>query len=54
LNDTIHVIYQVLKGGDSTIRIIITDPLNNIVFIRNGSSFGWYDEKHSKVPGKEI
>ena len=53
MDDTIHVIYQVLKGGDSHIRVFITDPVGNITFIKADSQFGWYDEERSKVPGKK-
>ena len=47
------MIYQVLKGGDSNIRAIITNPMGNITFARANSQFGWYDEEGSKVPGNE-
>ena len=52
LHDTIHVIYQVLKGGDSNIRAIITDPFGNATFADATSPFGWYDEESAKAPGK--
>ncbi|UJR30932.1 hypothetical protein I4U23_018444 [Adineta vaga] len=51
LHDTIHVVYQVLKGGDSNVRTIITDPLGNITFSSAMSPFGWYDEESAKVAG---
>ena len=53
LHDTIHVVYQVLKGGDSKIRAIIIDPLNNMTYFNPANEFGWYDEEAAKVEGKE-
>jgi hypothetical protein len=51
LNDTVHVIYQVVKGGDFAIRATITDPDKNIVFSQEDAPFGWYDEEHANVSG---
>ena len=51
-NDTMHVIYQVLKGGDSLVRVKISDPLGKAVFSQANSPFGWYDEENLKVEGK--
>ncbi|CAF2499512.1 unnamed protein product [Rotaria sp. Silwood2] len=51
LEDTIHAIYQVLRGGDSLIRVTITDPLGRTAYTQANSPFGWYDEEHSKVAG---
>jgi len=48
------VIYQVLKGGNTHIRTIITNPVGNITFARANSPFGWYDEESSTTPGEEI
>ncbi|CAF0852626.1 unnamed protein product [Adineta ricciae] len=53
LHDTIHVVYQVLKGGDSKIRAIIIDPVHNITYFNPKNEFGWYDEEAAKVAGKE-
>ncbi|CAF3656323.1 unnamed protein product [Adineta steineri] len=50
-HDTIHVIYQVLRGGDSNIRVVIQDPIGNITFFSPKQSFGWYDVEKSKIPG---
>ncbi|CAF1664743.1 unnamed protein product [Adineta ricciae] len=51
LHDTIHVVYQVLKGGDSKIRAIIIDPVHNITYFNPKNEFGWYDEEAAKVAG---
>ncbi|CAF4647358.1 unnamed protein product [Rotaria socialis] len=51
LNDTIHVIYQVLKGGNSVMRAIITDPLNTIIYSQPNHQFGWYNQDYVVIPG---
>lgn len=52
INDTLHVIYQVLRGGNSQIRVIIHDPLGEIAYSRTGSPFGWYNYDRLTLGGK--
>ena len=51
LNDTIHVIYQVLRGGDFNVDMIINDPLGNTVFTQPNVGFGWYSDQSLKIAG---
>ncbi|CAF0940901.1 unnamed protein product [Rotaria sp. Silwood1] len=51
LDDTIHVIYQVLRGGDSLIRVTVTNSLGRLAYTQANTAFGWYDEENSKVAG---
>ncbi|CAF4412387.1 unnamed protein product [Rotaria magnacalcarata] len=51
LNDTIHVIYQVLRGGNSVMRAIITDPLNVVIYSQPNHQFGWYNQDYVVIPG---
>lgn len=53
VNDTVHVIYQVLRGGNSQIRAIFTDPLGEIAYSRAGSAFGWYNYDRLTLGGKK-
>lgn len=52
LNDTIHVIYQVVKGFDNYVRASIADPVSKLVFIQVAEPFGWYSEESTRVPGR--
>ncbi|CAF3468676.1 unnamed protein product [Rotaria sp. Silwood1] len=40
LDDTIHVIYQVLRGGDSLIRVTVTNSLGRLAYTQANTAFG--------------
>lgn len=54
LNDTIHVIYQVVKGFDNYVRASIADPVGTVVFTQVAEPFGWYSEERNNIPGIDL
>ena len=50
-NDTIHVIYQVLKGGDYYITANIKGPSGDVVFTQRDTAIGWYEESRVAIAG---
>ena len=54
LNDTIHVIYQVVKGFHNYVRATIADPVGTVVFTQVDEPFGWYSEERNNLPGIDL
>lgn len=54
LNDTIHVIYQVVKGFDNYVRANIADPVGKLVFTQVAEPFGWYSEESTNIAGRHF
>ncbi|CAF1500422.1 unnamed protein product, partial [Didymodactylos carnosus] len=50
-NDTVHVIYQVLKGGNNKINFRIYDSNLAVVYTQLDSTFGWYDKETVETAG---